>query len=610
MPTLAPPSPASAPPVPAVSRRDPLFAGAAIGAVLIALTAMTWQKWPDLLVDFGVQLYIPWRLASGAVLYRDIAYLTGGPLSQYFNALVFRIFGASVLTLVFANLAVLAGLLAVVYRTFHRIGDQLTAVAGCLAILLAFAFEHYSNYGIFSYITPYSEELYHGLALSILALALLCDWINTQNQKWALAAGFCAGLVFLTKPEIFLAVTVTFAVALFIGWRAVGNKFVARGAGLMALAGAVPPLGFFLYFLCHGSVAQSIAWTCWAWTPVLTTATAHDRFYHWCLGLDAPKFYVKWMFVQFAGLAAILAVCAFVFRIWNNGWRAAVACMALAAAFAVPAWRFKWEECGHCLPLVMPALLALVGWRVHKSGWRPENVFGFLWSAFSLVMLAKLGYHTRIWHYGFVLAMPASLGAIYLILRLLPLVLEPLSVSWRWWRFFFCAFLGVALLQLTLGSKFIYQKKTVPIASGADRLWTFSLKDDDTGPRMVEAFDWLQAHTPANSTLAPLPSGAMLNFLLRRPNPTSYLRWNPAEMAGFGQTNMVRSFEEHPPTYVLLLGVDYSEFGVRFFGDTPAFGQDLLQWINTHYRQVNLIGGDWKKNGEFGIKILEWAPPK
>jgi hypothetical protein len=93
--------------------------------------------------------------------------------------------------------------------------------------------------------------------------------------------------------------------------------------------------------------------------------------------------------------------------------------------------------------------------------------------------------------------------------------------------------------------------------------------------------------------------------MLRRANPTPYLRWNPPELSVFGQANMTRAVEQSRPDYILLLGVDTSEFGVHFFGDTDLFGRELLQWINRTYQPVCLIGHDWTKDGEFGIKILK-----
>ena len=83
----------------------------------------TWGTWPDVLVDFGVQLYVPWRLAAGEVLYRDIAHYTG-PLSVYFNTIPFKIFGPSLLALVLWNLPILAGIIAAIYYLSGQIAGR------------------------------------------------------------------------------------------------------------------------------------------------------------------------------------------------------------------------------------------------------------------------------------------------------------------------------------------------------------------------------------------------------------------------------------------------------------------------------------------------------
>lgn len=586
--------------------RETLFAALVLGAVFLSLAAMTWRKWPDLIIDFGVQLYTPWRLALGDVLYRDVPYLTGGPLAQYLDAAVFRVFGASVLTLVMVNLAILGGLLALVYRAFYRAADQLTALMAGLAILLAFGFEHYSDFGVFNYVTPYSEEIYQGLALAIACLVCLGEWARTGRRSMAAGAGLGAGLVFLTKAEVFLALAVALAAGLALGWRA-GQKgaVLARGVILMGAAGALPILGFFAYFLGRGSARESLAWTCWAWTPLLTTHASDSPFYRWCLGLDDPWHYIQYALLEFLALALVLTLAAWVLRRWKEGNQGKIAASLLAAGLIIASLKLKWEECGLCLPLLVVTTLILL-WRERaRGGDSPQNTFMLIWTVFSLVLLAKLGFYSRIWHYGFALAMPAFLTAVYLLLWLLPNTLAPTGVPSHLFRAVICAFLATGLVELTLGSKYIYQKKTVPVASGADRLWTFPPDYQPTGAGVALAYSWLAAHAPENSTLAALPQGAMLNFLLRRDNPAKYLRWNPPELAAFGQSNMTRAFLEHPPDYVALLGLDNSEFGVRFLGDTPAFGQELMRWIDGHYQPVCFIGDDWTKNGKFGVKILK-----
>ncbi|MCE5211470.1 MAG: hypothetical protein LLG40_07950, partial [Deltaproteobacteria bacterium] len=51
----------------------------------ICMLKLSWFKWPDLLIDYGRELYVPWQITQGGVLYRDINHLYG-PLAHYFNA--------------------------------------------------------------------------------------------------------------------------------------------------------------------------------------------------------------------------------------------------------------------------------------------------------------------------------------------------------------------------------------------------------------------------------------------------------------------------------------------------------------------------------------------
>jgi len=612
------------------ARRDSLFALAVLGCVFALLTAMTWRKWPDMLLDFGLQLYIPWKLSTGAVLYRDIAYMTGGPLSQYFDAVLFRAFGVSFLTLAVANLALLALLLGMVYRCFYQAADQLTALMASLAILLVFAFSHYTDYGIFNYVTPYCQEIYHGLILSIAMVALLARWVATRKRGAALAAGFCCGLVFLTKAEVFLAAAAALVAGLVLAWRVTGKKATAvKGLGLMSLAGAVPLLAFLVYFLRFANLQQSLKWTCWAWVPVLSSSAADSPLYRWCLGLDTPIYHLARMFGDFLGLAALVLLTALLFRRRGQSGRDTVVFLLVTAPLVALAWMFDWVECGHSLPLLCLTTLACLLWRARHAGWNGPTIFMTLWAILSLVLLAKLGLYSRIWHYGFALAMPALLTAIYLLLAFVPDFLRRFAVPPAWWRGLAAVLLLTGFTQLILCSKYVYQQKTVPVSEGADMLWTFGPDFQPTpalrgqawpagflkgqtrpaGLLMGQALSLLQSNTPADSTLAVLPAGVMLNYMLRRPNPTPYVRWNPPELAVFGQANMTRALQNARPDYILLLGVDTTEFGVHFFGDTDSFGRQLLQWINRSYQPVCLLGHDWTKDGQFGIMILKRSGP-
>src|SRR3954462_15702519 len=89
-------------------------------AGLIALFLnISWRKWPHPIIDFGRELYLPWRLSQGAVLYRDVDSFYG-PLTQYFNAGLFRLFGPSLMTLVYANIVIFIAIVVLLYRLLRH----------------------------------------------------------------------------------------------------------------------------------------------------------------------------------------------------------------------------------------------------------------------------------------------------------------------------------------------------------------------------------------------------------------------------------------------------------------------------------------------------------
>jgi hypothetical protein len=587
-------------------RRDALFAGVVVGAVFATLTFKTWRKWPDLVVDFGAQLYMPWQISTGAVLYRDVHYLAGGPLSQYYHALLFKIFGVSFLTLVVSNLAVLALLLSVIYRCFYRCSDQLAAITACVAVLVVFAFAHYTTVGIFNYITPYCAEVVHGLVLSALAVALLARWFETENPRLAAAAGFCAGLTLLTKPDLFLAqlLTIVAGTALLLRVRRKG-KLLRRSLALMAVAGIIPAAGFFLWFFRVEDFRQSVRSVLAAWIPLLTTHAADNPFYRHYLGLDMPWVHLQQIFLQFLGLAGIVAVCALL--CWRKipGLLAFILPALGAVGLIEVSLQFNWFNCGHCLPLICLTLLGLLVRRGVRGGWEPPLVFPFLWTLWSLLLLAKLGFFCRIWHYGFALAMPAFVSGLYLLLWELPQQLERCGVRPALFRGLLWLMLLPGLMDLTQASLKLYSDKTMPIGSGTDTILAFDPHFRPVDAEVAAALRWVETNVPPRATLTVFPQAAIINYLSRHTNPCGYAAWNPPELAAFGQEKMTAAFIMHSPDYVIELFVNYGEYGETFFGQEKRFGLEAQQWIDAHYQTVCLIGHDWLKDGQFGIKILK-----
>jgi hypothetical protein len=609
---------------------------------------LSWRKWPDLLVDFGTQLYLPWQISSGAVLYRDVMYLTGGPLSQHYHALLFSLFGPSLLVIVISNLLIGIGLLVLIYRLFLASSDVWTATVICLGVALVFACNTYSNIGNFNFVTPYCHELWHGLVLSIVAIALLSRWVLEGKQRFAAAAGFCLGLVFLTKPEVFAAVTLAFAASFLLGAADRGALCAVKAAGSALVAALIPLAGFVVWFHRAESWHDSFRSTAFAWVPLLNSSVSQQFFYQWCLGLDAPRYHLRMMLVHFSVLSVVVSVLVLLLRQNLNTTAKRLCAFGVLALLLALGTGLDWVDCGRSLPVLCLTLCLTLGTALarklpkrspslggprsaqrsansgHPSGGGVGNslgqgegepsfqlhgsippVFPFLCSVFGLGLLAKLGLYPRIWHYGFALAMPAFVSAIFLFLWRLPIWFEKFNVNRRLFRLAVTLLLGVGFLRLFVQSLQIYATKTVLVGHGQDTIFAQPKSIDPSADAVRTALAWLDKNASPNASLAVLPEGIMLNYLSRHVNPTRYLVWNPAELASFGQQTMTDSFRSHPPDYVILVHRDASEYGAAFFGQRQSFGADLLEWITANYQPVYLIGHEPLRNSLFGIKILK-----
>jgi hypothetical protein len=444
----------------------------------------------------------------------------------------------------------------------------------------------------------------------------MADWLARPRWQEPLLAGLCAGLVFLTKPDIFLALMACCAVALALHWHKGGKLPVAmKAAGWFGLTMIAPPLFFFLFFLRVEDWLTSLRSVVFGWLPLFVPEVRNNPFYVRFRGMDQPLMHLGVMATHFLSAALVIVLYAILFRglgRWRAGrdhWRWAV-WLVLVLPLLQWALIFRWIHCGSSLPLWCLAALVLLGWQLKVSPGSKQFAFLFLWTIFALLIMSKLGVDARIWHCGFALAMPAFVITLYLLLWLLPSLLEAqYQVPGKYLRAMFTLILLAAFYLLFHYSESWYQYKHQPIGHGGDKILVFG-PSVDYGDRVKLALDWVEKNVPANGTLAVLPSGVTLNYLSRRINPTPCLFWDPNSMAIWGQAAMTSRFESTPPDYVLLVEQDQSEFGVGYFGSYPGYGVELMQWINQNYKVAVLFGDVPLRNGGFGIEILQRLAPE
>jgi hypothetical protein len=577
-----------------------------VGAFAVVLAAWSWGKWPDPQIDFGQQLYIAWRIAEGEVLYRDLAWHHGA-LSPYLNALWFRIFGVGLRTLALCNLAILAALLLGLYRILTEIADRRSAVAALMVFLTCFAFGQQTGYGNYNFVCPYEHGVTHGLLLAIAALLLLWRYAHRGGLVSAAGLGLVTGLAFLTKAEVFLALAAAVGAGLAVALQLerARSARLARTLCAFAVAAAAPPLVACLLFALAMPFGDAVLAALGPWPSVFASDATQTVFHRRGLGTLNAAENVKEILAWLGRYALVLLPAAgLADRLRSPGpHRPLFAASAVFTLMALlVAVDLRWYFAARPLPVVLTAIAVASVIVLYREGTgsarRARDVLRVSFAIFSLALLAKMALNTRTHHYGFALAMPATLTAVVALVGWVP--------GWITRRGgyggLFCvvaltllAFLAVHHLRT---SQRFFEQRTHMIASGADRF-----QAGGRGRMIDTMVSAIAERVRPDQTLTVLPDGAMINYLSRRVNSTPYNYFAPTALAIYGEARMLASFESSPPDFVVLVHKNAFEFGYRFFGD--GYGEPLMRWLRAHYQPAFQVGHAPLQDKRFGVLLLE-----
>ncbi len=563
------------------AKKHPAAAG--WGLILLSLAAMvhwSWLTWPDPMIDFGREAYVPWKLSEGAVLYRDIAY-HNGPLSPYLNALFFRLFHPSLHLLFSINGILLLIMLALVYTWALKISGRIGALASALVFILLFAFERFLPYGNYNWMAPYSHEMTHGLLLATASLLCLVS-NNTKKSLRFLAAGAIAGLVFLTKSEIFIALACAITTVFIL-------RFERRGLLLFMCGFLVPVLSSFLLFLTFLPVAESAAATSGAWRYVIAGGLK-SVFAQTYAGTDSLGASLALLSSSVLGVAAMLVLLAAVsWKLFSHAERTGAFTISflVTAGFLLLAGKTVQVDYAFLgLPAWCVMLIAFSAFRLKKSDrdderirWRAALVF----AVFSLVLLLKVLLSTQIIHYGFVLALPATILCVCALLDWLP---ELLSRHRTGAEQIFRAGAGGLLVGTIAWFLQVMHTNLAPQTHSVG--WNGDVfRADLRGASLQQAAETMRARFAPSDTLVVVPESEMLNYLLRAKNPTPYGNFNPHQLEIFGENRVVVALAESPPTHVIWVDRIYDEYDADYLG--KDYGRQLVRWLMENYDAIESL---------------------
>jgi 4-amino-4-deoxy-L-arabinose transferase-like glycosyltransferase len=565
----------------------PLIVTAAGGA----MAAATWGTWPDPITDFGKELFIAWQLSLGRRLYVDVAYHLG-PLSPYFNALAFKLFGPSLATIEWVNLCLLALMVGLAYRLIRRMAGDLAATVSGITFVCLFAFAHLTPIADYNYVCPYDHAHTHGLLLGLLGLTF-ADVYTHNRRPWALAAaGLAVGLAFLTRAELFVADAAgVIAVLVIQNWITAKTPrrqgipryilgVLASWRSMLFLGAMLVPI--LVTFLLLGSRA-----VLGSWPIVLNTSVAGRTFYRDSMGtLDIAA--SLWRLIRWSVWWMVLFL-PWVFVGWPRRnqflWMALALVWGAGAAFVIRQFQQPPEAFAPLpIALIVCAFLVLRKDRPHRA----LAIGAIVWA---FVLLGKIILNARAYHYGFVLAMPATLVVVAAGMAWTP----PLV------RAAVAGALGTTLAVYLAYAASLTAQQTYLVGTGRDQFWA-----DERGGVLNDMLMDLQQRATPGQTLAVMPEGAMLNFLARMPDSTPYWSFDPpyaffapGRGESAGEAQIAEALTRHPPDWIVRIPLD---FGIQF-----DIGLRISDALQGKYTLVGRIGRSPSEGRGFTMILLRYV---
>ncbi|MBI9076556.1 MAG: hypothetical protein JEZ02_14210 [Desulfatibacillum sp.] len=584
-----------------------------ISLAMVTMFGWTWGRWADPYIDLGRELYVPWQLAAGKVLYRDIAHFNG-PLSPYFNALWFRIFGPGFGILAAVNCGVIIAITALLFNVLSYLADRLSATLASLVFICLFAFGIFLPLGNYTYVAPYSHEMTHGILLCFALVAALCRFFQTRQGVYIFLMALCAGLLFLTKMEMCMAALFTSLAGLILAIWPMKTEIrnAGRLVGLYVLGVLIPPVSAFLLLSLAMPADQAL---CGILSPIM--GFTHNEvmtmpFYKNLMGLDAPMKNLAIMARMTLGyLFIFLPMIAGAMLLGRSSRIGRIIGLLLAVTppvlFCALHSKIIWDQIARPYGLLLFCCLVWLLERAWKQKHHTLEAMGVCAGRIALTILAlsllpKMGLCQRITMYGFGLGMPGTMVLIALLTSWLPRSIKMARGSGL------SFLLGAMSIILVTAGTYLYAEgfylkpKVHVLGTGSDVIYW-----DVRAVSYGQVLEILEKKVPPGKTMAVLPACAIFNYLGRIPNSTPYITVLPPEMIIFGENNIVSSYKEAPPDFILFVHHDNIEYGFRYFG--RDYGKELFAWIMGNYEEVAGLGPRPFQGSEGGFLLLKQNHP-
>jgi hypothetical protein len=547
------------------SKRTWLIAAAAAAATLV-LWVVSKGKWSDPLIDSGREWIVPDALSRGELLYRDVVYWFG-PLTPYWHAFVFRLFGSGFGMLALAGVLGAVAVCLALYFALRRVTDPVQSALWTALAVPALVFMPNAGGAILGM----GYRMWHAAAMALLAVTLASSGEPGASRRRFVVAGALAGLSGLCRTEWGVIALIGSAVAVY--WRPARLPQPHRAAlrlifGFLLAFGL--PIGLFLWLAGPEALLRE--------SPVLLLGLPTETRAHVVgAGLKAWREGV-WSLVYGAALAVALYWLVEIVALersepararrrlaWLGALAAALALGAIALGFpAAVVWSGAPAICA------IACIVAIARRRSRSVALLPFGLTGLLLHHRRPFFITDAPY-----------VAPPLLFSFVCAAGLITVLMENEEMQRR--SRLRNAFAGAvaALIVAAFAARIAQYRedRRVPVA-GTDGM--LSAQPHLAG-EIEELAAQVRGDTMAEDGLVVFPEGEVLNFLTQRRNPLRHKLYIPGYLTEANEAEILEELTRRRPRAIILWRRPAGEYGRGLFG--LDYGGRLMEWIEGHYER-------------------------
>lgn len=500
-----------------------------ITGVAIYLLNVTWLKWGNLIIDSGRVFYVPSKLLSGSLLYKDIAY-EHGPFSPYFNAFLCKVFGIHIYSFVISGLVTMLVFCIFLYKICRIFINATFSTLSLITFLFVFAFGHYYYSGIFNFILPYSFATIHSVTLAVAALFFYYCFLAKEKKIYSCLCIFFTTLVLATR--------------LIVGGALIGSLFIAVMLDFKKYGSFMNRIKKVSLYCIYPLFVAGVIYCVFIIISKLTTFQDNVGIKELFLrnieliriNLDIGRrftgnlmgtndFYgnilmILKVILYYLGISALfLTGGRIVFLVSEAGLmkkRLVTIGIVLVIASIIVIFHNRFIPYNlqyRCVPIICIALSVIAYRRYLKGVEERKFLFLAVFSAFSLMLLFRMFFNVWAGHYGFYLLVPGMLCYYIFFLKIVPNKFKKIQTQ----KFYKLGFIMVAILFIMshkVTSFFMYKNRTLKISSSRGSMRVFP-----GYYRYKQLLDYLREQTDPKASLIVFSRRIDFEFFLWKGTP-------------------------------------------------------------------------------------------